>query len=780
MGGGGGDENLDILIEVLARDLETGGSTTNVESSRLDNLDGEGGEVPTQDSDTRLTGKFVSSNVLNLSKRVLSKSEISMLSKGLNFCTTPKELDKSQLKRDLEDFGRRLRLKWAFRDSEPGFGNTLNQFRPPSTYNPRNIDASIEVYLSKLEDEILNLSAHGSNYSNLTVDEQEALRDLSRDRTVIIKGADKGSAVVVWDRDDYLKEAGNHLGDTETYEKVENDPFPDLIQLVSNSLCELKRKGEIDEKMREFLSVTEPRLGRFYLLPKVHKRLTNVPGRPVISNCGYLTENISSFLDFHLQPLARKVKSFVKDTNDFLCKIRDLPPLPEKALLCSIDVVSLYPSIPNEEGLQAMREALDKRGDKSVSTDSLVDLAEIVLKNNFFEFGSDTFVQRKGTAIGTKFAPPYAIVYLGKFEEEALEGYHLKPWIWNRFLDDIFLIWEHGETEFLKFMEYLNSIHPNIKFTYKISTECVEFLDVLVRRDGDTLSTDLYVKDTDTHQFLHFDSCHPFHTKRGIPYGQALRIRRICSKDDFFERRMVDLKQWLISRGYQREMVDTQIDKARLYDRDTLLSEVRPRMQSSDKVFLVITYHPALSKRIYDILKSNQNILQSNAEHKKVFGSLPIVSFRRAKTIKDVLVRSKLMEREFEPGSCQTCTRRNCLVNNFLDTSEHFTNAEGDRRYNLRKGHLHCNSKFVVYKIRCKTCNKQYVGSTITKFRERFNNYKSQFRKYSRLKESGCQNPGKDISQARFFEHFLSNDHGGMDDWSFQIIDQADTRKGFG
>ena len=135
------------------------------------------------------------------------------------------------------------------------------------------------------------------------------------------------------------------------------------------------------------------------------------------------------------------------------------------------------------------------------------------------------------------------------------------------------------------------------------------------------------------------------------------------------------------------------------------------------------------------------------------------------------------MEREFEPGSCQTCTRRNCLVNNFLDTSEHFTNAEGDRRYNLRKGHLHCNSKFVVYKIRCKTCNKQYVGSTITKFRERFNNYKFQFRKYSRLKESGCQNPGKDISQARCFEHFLSNDHGGMDDWSFQIIDQADTRE---
>ena len=79
--------------------------------------------------------------------------------------------------------------------------------------------------------------------------------------------------------------------------------------------------------------VNDPRLGRFYLLPKIHKRLNSVPGRPVISNCGYLTENISSFLDFHLQPLAKKVKSFIKDSNDFLCKLRDLPPLPENALL---------------------------------------------------------------------------------------------------------------------------------------------------------------------------------------------------------------------------------------------------------------------------------------------------------------------------------------------------------------------------------------------------------------------------------------------------------------
>ena len=56
------------------------------------------------------------------------------------------------------------------------------------------------------------------------------------------------------------------------------------------------------------------KFARFYQLPKMHKRLHNVPGRPVISNCGFHTENISSFLDYHLQPLAQKVKSHTKDT----------------------------------------------------------------------------------------------------------------------------------------------------------------------------------------------------------------------------------------------------------------------------------------------------------------------------------------------------------------------------------------------------------------------------------------------------------------------------------
>ena len=88
----------------------------------------------------------------------------------------------------------------------------------------------------------------------------------------------------------------------------------------------IRDRRDISDTTLDYFLVNNPKLGRFYLLPKIHKRLQNVPGRPVILNSGYYTENISAFLEFHLKPLAQTVKSYIKDTNDFLRKMASLPP----------------------------------------------------------------------------------------------------------------------------------------------------------------------------------------------------------------------------------------------------------------------------------------------------------------------------------------------------------------------------------------------------------------------------------------------------------------------
>ena len=105
-----------------------------------------------------------------------------------------------------------------------------------------------------------------------------------------------------------------------------------------------------------------------YLLPKIHKRLYDIPGKPVISNYGTPTEKVSEFLDRHLKPVMQEGESYIKDTDDFLNKIKNINAIPENAILVYTNVVGLCPSIPHQVGLEALRQALDKRKTHKVPT----------------------------------------------------------------------------------------------------------------------------------------------------------------------------------------------------------------------------------------------------------------------------------------------------------------------------------------------------------------------------------------------------------------------------
>ena len=98
-----------------------------------------------------------------------------------------------------------------------------------------------------------------------------------------------------------------------------------------------------------------------YLLHKIHKRLFNIPSRPVISNCGSPKEKVSEFLDSHLKGIMQENSSYIKDSNDFIIKTKKLKDIHKYAILVTADVVGLYPSIPHEAGLKTLKEALDKR-----------------------------------------------------------------------------------------------------------------------------------------------------------------------------------------------------------------------------------------------------------------------------------------------------------------------------------------------------------------------------------------------------------------------------------
>ena len=232
--------------------------------------------------------------------------------------------------------------------------------------------------------------------------------------------------------------------------------------------------------------------------------------------------------------------------------------LPHGALLVTLDVSSLYTNIPNNEGIRACAKALllHRSRHHKPQIHYLIGLLRMVLTMNNFEFNGEHYLQTGGTAMGTRVAPSFANLFMADFEEKYVYTHEYQPHWWKRYIDDIFMIWTLGQEKLDIFISFLNSCHPNIKFTHETSTTCLSFLDTNVKMDSrGNLYTDLYSKPTDTHNYLRYESCHPYQTKSGLPFSELLRVRRICTLESDFQFNAIQIIQYFIRQGYPETLL---------------------------------------------------------------------------------------------------------------------------------------------------------------------------------------------------------------------------------
>ncbi|XP_063290882.1 zinc finger protein 850-like [Pelobates fuscus] len=227
--------------------------------------------------------------------------------------------------------------------------------------------------------------------NNLDKPELAAITSLKANRNLIIKGADKGGGIVLLDKVDYLMEAEQMLGNRDYYEVLRFDPtsrfrseLRDLIELAFLN-------GAIDKKERSFFLSTQGEILIFYYLPKVHKSLTNPPGRPIISGLSSLISPISKWVDFHLQRYVPHLPSFLKDTGHMLSIIKKIE-WSEQYCWLTIDVAALYSNIDHTLGFKAL--SLYLRSDPLLpekQSEFIIKFTEFMLKHNYFEFNGKFF-----------------------------------------------------------------------------------------------------------------------------------------------------------------------------------------------------------------------------------------------------------------------------------------------------------------------------------------------------------------------------------------------------
>ena len=184
-----------------------------------------------------------------MSNRVLSDAESRVLEKGLDYAPIQRKINEPELRHDFNnDFCRRMRLKWNFRDEPDTFSETP-AFRPKSTWVPPKGHPWLEVFLSQVEAELFKMSSSSIRYSNMPKDEWDAVRSLADDRNIVIKRADK---------DDYLLGAEKKLRDKKVYRNVEYNVniLKHLTEASNEMFSGLKRRGFITENDLNILNMS--------------------------------------------------------------------------------------------------------------------------------------------------------------------------------------------------------------------------------------------------------------------------------------------------------------------------------------------------------------------------------------------------------------------------------------------------------------------------------------------------------------------------------------------
>ncbi|XP_053571161.1 oxidative stress-induced growth inhibitor 2 isoform X2 [Bombina bombina] len=369
------------------------------------------------------------------------------------------------------------------------------------------------------------------------------------------------------------------------------------------------------------------------------------------------------------------------------------------------------------------------------------ELTRFLLTHNYFVFEGHYYLQRCGTAMGAKFAPSYANLYMGYFEHLHLFGGGLaledKVVVYGRFIDDLIMIYRNNtELTIQEIVDHFNNNTLNLTFTHQNNDHIINFLDLTLEHNGEgEITTSTFRKPLLRNTILRADSCHAPHTQRGIPKGQYLRLRRNCSSLKLYIKQAEELTKRLVARGYKRSLLLKVKSQVMRMDRSLLLNSKTanstPNSHNKDITRSTpkedICFVTSYSNQFYTItriIKKYLPVLNGDIILRdKLQRHIRFVA-KRAPTIRDK-VTQKFHHKIPPTTNWLTPTKGNyrcghvpCKSCKYTDKSFTFTSSQTHKSYPITT-RMDCTSTHIIYLITCSLCQQQYVGITTRPLKDR-------------------------------------------------------------
>lgn len=323
------------------------------------------------------------------------------------------------------------------------------------------------------------------------------------------------------DTDKYDAEIMRQLANATHYCALTSDTLPSILRQIQDVTNQALLSDIIAKKEHAFLNNPHPRTPVIYILPKVHKHITEPPGRPKVSGCGSILKPLGKYIDAILKEFVPLTDTFIRDSTHLINIIEDIPHNDQTDLMVGLDIESLYTNIPHTEGLTVI-ELLDTCPRPTrIPSELIMDLLQIALCNNYFLYKDTFYLQVKGVSMGAWFAPNFAILYV-----HSLDTTHIlsptNPFLtlirlWRRYIDNILLLWHGTRANLLLFITWLNNCQPHLMFTSDARPNDLFFLDLTLHAEDGSIGPALFRKPTERNTLLLYSSYHPRGLRDGLP-----------------------------------------------------------------------------------------------------------------------------------------------------------------------------------------------------------------------------------------------------------------------